>query len=63
MPPEDHSYPRTPSIPYNAFHYNVYGTSCYAQISYQRGNLPARSGGAGTVASVRRHPAGGISGR
>ena len=37
MPPEDHSYPGTTSVPYNVFNYNVYGTSYYAQVSYQFG--------------------------
>jgi iron complex outermembrane recepter protein len=37
MPPEDHSYPGTTSVPYNIFNYNVYGTSYYAQVTYQFG--------------------------
>ena len=37
MPPEDHSYPGTTSVPYNEFNYKVYGTSYYAQVTYQFG--------------------------
>jgi len=35
MPPEDHSYPGTTPVPYNEFNCNVYGTSYYAQVTYQ----------------------------
>jgi outer membrane receptor for ferrienterochelin and colicin len=37
MPPQDHTYPGTTSVPYNVFNYNVYGTSYYARVTYQFG--------------------------
>jgi iron complex outermembrane receptor protein len=37
MPPEDHTYPGTTSVPYNFLNYDVYGTSYYAQVTYQFG--------------------------
>ena len=37
MPPGDHSYPGTTSVPYNVLNYDVYGTSYYARVTYQFG--------------------------
>ena len=37
MPPQDHTYPGTTSVPYNDLNYDVYGTSYYARVTYQFG--------------------------
>jgi iron complex outermembrane receptor protein len=38
MPPEDHTYPGTTSVPYNIFNYNVYGMSYYGRVTYRFGS-------------------------
>jgi outer membrane receptor protein involved in Fe transport len=37
MPPVDHSYPGSGSVPYNQYNYNVYGRSLAIDMSYQIG--------------------------
>ena len=37
MPPEDHGYPGTTSVPYNQYNYNVYGQSFLLELNYKLG--------------------------
>lgn len=37
MPPADHSYPGTTSLPYDATNYNVYGRAMYLEANYKFG--------------------------